>query len=247
MLHYRIEGEGETIVFLHGFMESMSMWEYLSLQELKFQKVFIDLPGHGNSELNADFGAPSMQYYLNEVMRVINHLKIKKFSVIGHSMGGYVALLLKEQLLGCGKVVLLNSNFWSDSEQKKKDRVRIADIAFKAKRILIQESIPNLFGNPTDFQIEIEKLKSEAIQMSSESIAYASLAMRERDDFSDSLRLNKDDYFIIHGVNDRLVQTEEIQSKLGDTKQLFLIENAGHMVHIENPIVLLRIFENVFI
>jgi pimeloyl-ACP methyl ester carboxylesterase len=232
VLNFRVEGDGIAIVFLHGFLESISMWDYLELSELQCKKIFIDLPGHGKSELNANFDAPSLQFFADEVLRVLHHLKIDEFSVVGHSMGGYVALILKHIVPGCKKVVILNSNFWSDNEQKKKDRVRMADI--KAKKILINEAIPNLFGNPADFQEEITKLKSEAMEMSSEAIAYASLAMRERSDFSEEVNSNPADYFIIQGENDRLIQLEEITSKTKDHSQLYFIPNAGHMAHIEN-------------
>jgi pimeloyl-ACP methyl ester carboxylesterase len=186
-----------------------------------------------------------MQYFVDDVLKVLTHLKIDNFSVVGHSMGGYVGLLLKQQVEGCGKVVLLNSNFWSDSEQKKKDRVRLADIAFKAKGILIHEAIPNLFSNPADFIIEIEKLKSEALLMSSEAIAYTSLAMRERGDFSTEINSNVDDYFILHGINDRIVDIEEIQTKTRNHSQLILIQNAGHMAHIENSIAVLESLKTI--
>ena len=245
MLNFRVEGEGIAIVFLHGFLESISMWDYLPLHELQCKKIFIDLPGHGKSELNANFDAPSLEFFADEVLRVLHHLKIDEFSVVGHSMGGYVALILKHQFPGCDKVVLLNSNFWSDSERKKKDRVRMADIAFKAKKIMINEAIPNLFGNPADFKEEIDKLKSEAMEMSSEAIAYASLAMRERADYTNEVNSNPAHYFIIHGENDRLIQLEDIMSKTKDHSQLYFIPNAGHMAHIENTKVVIRILKNI--
>lgn len=235
MLNFRVEGDGIAIVFLHGFLESISMWDYSELSELQCKKIFIDLPGHGKSELNANFDAPSLQFFADEVLRVLHHLKIDEFSVVGHSMGGYVALILKQQVERCKKVVLLNSNFWSDSEQKKKDRVRMADIAFKAKKILINEAIPNLFGNPADFKEEIDKLKSEAMEMSSEAIAYASLAMRERLDYTNEVNSKLTHYFIIHGENDRLIPLEDITSKTKDHSQLYFIPNAGHMAYTENP------------
>lgn len=234
MLNFRCEGEGPAILFLHGFLESISMWDFLPLDQIKGTKIFIDLPGHGNSELCTNTEVPSLQLYADEVFRVLKHLKINRFSVVGHSMGGYVALLLKQQSQGCEKVILLNSNFWSDNEQKKKDRIRIADIAFKAKRILIQESIPNLFGNPEKFLVEIEKLKSEAMHITSESIAFASLAMRERSDFSIDFNANSKEYFLIHGANDRLIETSQVTSKIKNNSQFFLIPNTGHMAHIES-------------
>jgi pimeloyl-ACP methyl ester carboxylesterase len=222
------------------------MWDYLELSELQCKKVFIDLPGHGKSELNTNFDAPSLQFFADEVLAVLNHLKIDCFSVVGHSMGGYVALILKQQMTGCEKVILLNSNFWADNEQKKKDRVRMADIAFKAKKILINEAIPNLFGNPADFKEEIDKLKSEAMEMSSEAIAYASLAMRERSDFSEEVNSNPADYFIIHGENDRLIPLKDITSKTKDQSQLYFIPNAGHMAHIENSTEVVELIKFIF-
>lgn len=246
MLNFRVEGEGRTIVFLHGFLESISMWDYLELSELPCQKVFIDLPGHGKSKLNASFDAPSLQFFAEKVLELLKYLQIDCFSVVGHSMGGYVALILKQQMTGCEKVVLLNSNFWSDSESKKKDRVRMADIAFKAKKILINEAIPNLFGNPADYKEDIDKLKSEAMEMSSEAIAYSSLAMRERTDFTKDINSNQIDYFIIHGENDRLIQLEELTSKTKDHSQIYLIPNAGHMAHVERTFEVSEILKDIF-
>lgn len=222
------------------------MWEYLELSKLPCKKVFIDLPGHGKSELNANFDAPSLQFFADEVLTILNHLQIDCFSVVGHSMGGYVALILKQQMTGCEKVILLNSNFWADNEQKKKDRVRMADIAFKAKKILINEAIPNLFGFPADFKEEINKLKSEAMEMSSEAIAYASLAMRDRTDFSQEVNSNSSHYFIIHGKNDRLIQLEDLKSKTKNLSQLYVIPNSGHMAHIENSLDVLEILKAIF-
>jgi pimeloyl-ACP methyl ester carboxylesterase len=144
-LWYRTSGDGPALVFLHGFLESSTMWDDLSLESLGFQLIFIDLPGHGQSDLLTGEGDPSMAQMAGLVAEVLSDLGIEKFDVVGHSMGGYVALELKQILQGCGRVVLLNSNFWSDSEEKKRDRIRVADLAFKAKDLLVQQAIPGLF------------------------------------------------------------------------------------------------------
>jgi 2-succinyl-6-hydroxy-2,4-cyclohexadiene-1-carboxylate synthase len=251
LLHYSIEGEGETLVFLHGFLESNSMWNYLDLQQLNYRKVFIELPGHGNSSLTDSSDVPTMQFFADEVKAVLTFLAVDSFSVIGHSMGAYVALLLKEQLGNCQKVVLLNSNFWADNEQKKKDRVRVAEIAFKAKKIFINEAIPNLFGKVELFQNEIEALKEEAMKIEPESIAYAALAMRERKDFSELVSAKPSDFFLIHGDLDRLVATDFLQEQTAPllqertNSQLFIIENAGHMAHIEASEKVLEVLKGI--
>ena len=252
MLNFSVSGEGNAIVFLHGFLESNSMWDYLALEELNFQKIFIELPGHGQSALTDDSENPSLNFYANEVQEVLSFLKIEKFSIVGHSLGAYVALILKEHNLGCQKVVLLNSNFWADNEQKKKDRLRVAEIAFKAKKVFINEAIPNLFGQVELFQNAIQVLKEEAMKIEPESIAYAALAMRHRKDYSHMIAENPSDYFIIHGALDRLVTTEFLtqQSKTifkeELTNHLFIITKAGHMAHIETSKVVMELLNRIF-
>ena len=135
LLNYKQFGEGETVVFLHGFLESISMWENLSLESIHFQSILIDLPGHGKSKNEDNSPIPSMDYMANRVIDTLNQLGIKKYNVVGQSMGGYVALVLKKIDERCEKVVLLNSNFWGDSIEKQKDRVRVADIVFKNKNL----------------------------------------------------------------------------------------------------------------
>ena len=160
-------------------------------------------------------------------------------------MGGYVGLKLKEMDARCKKVVLINSNFWKDSEQKKKDRVRVAEIAFKAKKLFIQEAIPNLFGKPENHLVEIDTLVDEALKMAPEFIAYSALAMRERKDYTEEVTENPTDYFIIHGKLDALVDTDFVKSQLKSDENLFVIENAGHMAHIEQSDEVLKILKKI--
>jgi pimeloyl-ACP methyl ester carboxylesterase len=252
LLNFSVSGEGSAIVFLHGFLESNSMWDYLALEQLNFQKIVIELPGHGQSALKDDSEQPSLNFYAKEVQEILSFLKIENFSIVGHSLGAYVALILKEQNVCCQKVVLLNSNFWADNEQKKKDRVRVAEIAFKAKKVFINEAIPNLFGQVELFQNEIEVLKEEAMKIEPESIAYAALAMRQRKDYSEMIAENPTDYFIIHGDLDRLVTTEFLTEQTKPifkeqlANHLFIIKEAGHMAHIETSEIVLRFLKMIF-
>jgi pimeloyl-ACP methyl ester carboxylesterase len=246
VLNYSVHGEGRPIVYLHGFLESSTMWSFLNFQAFNTRNIFIDLPGHGQSDLTDSSENPSLDFMANEVTKILNLLQIETYSVIGHSMGGYVGLLLKKNDPRCTKLVLLNSNFWDDTEQKKKDRIRVAEIALKAKKIFIQEAIPNLFGKPENFPNEIIQLKNEAMEMLPESIAYSSLAMRERNDFTGAIDSNPADYFIIHGILDRLVDADFLRKQLSSDKNLFIIENAGHMAHIEQSEEVQDILKQVF-
>jgi pimeloyl-ACP methyl ester carboxylesterase len=245
VLHFTVEGKGKTLVFLHGFLESSCMWSFLQLNQLNSQSIFIDLPGHGKSALTDNSECPSMDFMATEVLKVLDFLKIESYSIIGHSMGGYVGLLLKEIDSRCKKIVLVNSNFWEDTEQKKKDRIRVAEIAFKAKKMFIQEAIPNLFGKPENHTEEIDVLIEQALKMAPESIAYSALAMRERKDYTREVTENPTEYFIIHGKLDKLVDTDFLKSQLKSDVNLFVIENAGHMAHIEQSDKVLNILKKI--
>jgi pimeloyl-ACP methyl ester carboxylesterase len=228
MLHFEQRGEGPVWVFLHGFLESSTMWDYLPLDALPIQQIRIDLSGHGHS--SAILNTPSIQEIATEVQQVLAHLSISSFSVIGHSMGGYVGLELS-QLEGFKHLILLNSNCWSDSDQKKHDRLRVAQIVQNAKDIFIREAIPHLFRDASANNAAISKLIDEAKHLSANAIAQSTLAMRERTDFTEFVNAHPEKFTFIHGIHDRLVSVDELQQKVPNGKIHFL--DCGHMAHIE--------------
>ncbi len=240
MLSFSIKGKGPAWVFLHGFLESSTMWDYLPLDNLPIQQIRIDLPGHGCSfEL---LNTPSIELMALEVQRVLDHLAISSFSLVGHSMGAYVGLELSK-MKGFEHLVLLNSNYWSDSEQKKQDRLRVANFVHQAKSHFIREAIPNLFSNPQEQGQVIEALIKEANFMTPEAIAFAALAMRERTDFTEFVNAQPEKFTFIHGKLDRLVSVEELQQKVPNAN-LHLLDS-GHMSHVEASKEVLRILSSL--
>ncbi len=242
LLHYELFGEGPITVFLHGFLESSTMWEPLKLTELPGTKLLIDLPGHGKSALSEPSEIPAMKFMADEVARVISKINPTQYRIVGHSMGGYVALELfantPEGISRPSHVNLLNSNCWSDSEAKQADRLRVARIAYTGKELFINEAIPNLFAQPESFQKEIAALKKEAKAMTPEAIAHAALAMRTRADYTELVVKNPTCFKIIHGALDCLVSVEELHQRLTPEAsqvlpEIVIIPSAGHMAHWE--------------
>ena len=218
------------------FLESISMWQKLSLESISFQSILIDLPGHGESKNEDNSPIPTIEFMANQVLATLHYLNIKKYSVVGHSMGGYVALSLKKIDVNCQKVVLLNSNFWQDSPEKQKDRIRVSDIVFKNKNLFLKEAIPNLYNDQLKYKEEIADLLEEALKMEAFSIAYASLAMSNRKDLTEMISQEPTDFVIVQGEIDAIVPKSTMESK--DVLQnvpYYLIKNTGHMSHFENP------------
>jgi len=217
------------LVCLHGFLESLTMWEVLQLQKF-FHLILIDLPGHGKSGME---GIDSMRSMASEVVKVLDKEKVESYDVIGHSMGGYVGLELKLLDVRCQKLILLNSNVWADSDQKKADRQRVAKLVQTKKERFLSEAIPNLFENPSNHIGEVESLIAEANLMSSEAIARASLAMSERTDFSDSVFSGELPVSVIQGKNDPIADKERMEQIMQNHQDRFHVVNSGHMAHIE--------------
>ena len=210
------------------------MWQGLPLIDLKVHCLFVDLPGHGKSEFSVtDSPQGGIEQMAILVIALIEYLGVEKFDIIGHSMGGYVALEVKRLKTQCEKVVLLNSNFWTDTPNRVIDRKRVATIVQKNKTFFLQNSIPGLFVNPNKFKVEISELIAEAGEIDSSAIAYASLAMALRRDFTKLIPLN--DLYVIHGLADRLVSAELFKVHGILDGHFFELQHAGHMSHMESP------------
>lgn len=90
-MNYKIEGKGETIVFIHGLSDSLEYWEYLA-SNLKnnYQILRMDLRGHGKSELQND--KISVDVYTSDLKELLDELNIHKVNLVGFSLGGLIAL-----------------------------------------------------------------------------------------------------------------------------------------------------------
>lgn len=224
------EGTGRPVLFIHGFLESSSMWSGISIDGVR--KIMPDLPGHGSS--------PHFNYHdLVEIAEIlIDYLhknNVSTYDVVGHSMGGYIALEMKATDQGCQKVVLLNSNFWGDSEKKKEDRKRVAELVIKKTDLFVIEAIPALFFDPQLYDKEVKELISDARKISGEAIASASLAMMRRPDRRNIIRTYGRDIFIIQGTHDLLTTPKQMSEYLpAEFENLYEIE-ASHMSWIESP------------
>lgn len=234
MLHFQLKGakkKGVPLVLLHGFLESLTMWEFLQLHE-EHPTLAIDLPGHGKSDLQPT-DVISMASIAEFSMEVIKSQDFGPYWVIGHSMGGYVALELAEKDANCQGIILLNSNMWNDSPQKRSDRMRVAELVLNKKEMFIQEAIPNLFENPEKHLEVVESLIQEAKGISSHAIAASSIAMSERRDFTEKMKQGSIHPYIVQGKNDRIADYREMKKVMNSLKEQFFVVDSGHMAHIE--------------
>ncbi|WBW97247.1 2-succinyl-6-hydroxy-2,4-cyclohexadiene-1-carboxylate synthase [Oceanirhabdus sp. W0125-5] len=88
--HVQIKGEGKPIICLHGFSENLSTWKYLELKGYKL--ILIDFIGHGKSDKPYSSEYYDLKVILNHINKLIKELGLNKYSMLGYSMGGRIAL-----------------------------------------------------------------------------------------------------------------------------------------------------------
>ncbi|WP_276379738.1 alpha/beta fold hydrolase [Flavobacterium sp. H4147] len=229
-------GEGTAIVLLHGFLENKKMWtEYGSFFSQKHRVITIDLLGHGETDsLGYVHG---MEDNANVVNAVLESLKIEKAIILGHSMGGYVALAFAELYPEkVEKVVLQNSTSKEDSKEKKTNRTRAIKAVKQNYINFVSLAIANLFSenNRNRLAEEIEKAKIEALKTPLQGIVASLEGMKIRKDREDLLRKNQFPVLLVLGKKDPVLNYEENLSQIEGTNVQLVSFEDGHMSHIEN-------------
>ena len=92
---YAVHGRGEPVILIHGWLSSSRMnWDLpgtTALLSRDFQVVTLDVRGHGSSDKPLDESAYGTEL-VEDVLRVMDHLKLEKAHIVGYSMGGIIAL-----------------------------------------------------------------------------------------------------------------------------------------------------------
>ena len=118
-INYELEGEGKTIVFVHGLSDSLAYWKVLS-ETLKndYQTLIYDLRGHGES--SDDDGNTTIDLYQEDLYQLLKALNIENAVFVGLSLGGNVILDLAVNHPEMVKGLIVMSSFPEHDEKLKK-------------------------------------------------------------------------------------------------------------------------------
>ncbi|OXB23209.1 alpha/beta hydrolase [Flavobacterium tructae] len=247
-ISYSDSGTGNAIVFLHGFLENKKMWkDYVDFFSEKHRIITIDLLGHGESD---SLGyVHTMEDNANAVQEVLNHLKIEKATVVGHSMGGYVGLAFAELFpKNIQKLVLLNSTSKEDSPERKLNRTRAIKAVKQNYVTFVSLAIGNLFSENNRIRLteEIEKVKTQALQTPLQGIIASLEGMKIRKDREALLQQNLFPVLLILGKKDPVLDYEDSRTQIDDTTAELISFEDGHMSHIENKEELKTVLSQFF-
>jgi 3-oxoadipate enol-lactonase len=104
-LYYEVSGKGPAVVFLHGMTGSTHDWaNQVTVLSSKYKVVALDMRGHGKSSAPRTEAKYSIPIFAEDVFGLLKLLKIEKCCLVGHSIGGLIAIQFalshKEKLAG---------------------------------------------------------------------------------------------------------------------------------------------------
>lgn len=237
------QGKGTAVVLLHGFLENKLMWKAFIPELSKRNRVIaIDLLGHGATECLGYIH--TMEDQADMVQSILQELKIRKVVLIGHSMGGYIALAFAELYAENVKgIMLLNSTSKADSKERKINRDRAIVAVKQNYSNFIRMSIANLFSESNRERLTevIEQVKIEALKTPLQGIVASLEGMKIRKDREIILHFASYPIQLVLGKKDGVLIYEDNLDQIEGTKVQLTTFEDGHMSHIENETELLAL------
>jgi pimeloyl-ACP methyl ester carboxylesterase len=251
-IHFSDSGKGVPIVLLHGYLESSEVWNGFSERlSSDFRVISIDLPGHGLSDVYGE--VHGMEFMATGIKELIDYLDIKKVFLIGHSLGGYVALAFLElfpgQLTG---YCLFHSQPFSDPPaviDKRKREIEIVKMG--KKNLMYPDNVIRMFApsNLEKFAGALQRSKDIAALLPGDGIIALLNGMMIRPSRLSFMEEGKVPFLWILGSMDSYIPCELIQTKvkLPSNGRAVVLTNSGHMGFVEEEkrsLVIIKEFVN---
>jgi pimeloyl-ACP methyl ester carboxylesterase len=250
-IYYSDSGQGETIILLHGYLESSEIWEgFAKKLSRKFRVISIDLPGHGLSKVYGD--CHTMEFLASAVKGLLDCLQIKKVFLTGHSLGGYITLAFLELYPDMlGGYCLFHSHPFADTPETVEKREKEIRIVRSCKKYLLYpENISKMYAtkNLETFREAVQRSKDIAATIRDEGIIAVLNGMMARPSRLSVMEKSKVPCLWIFGGLDNYISGETVLSKvrLPVNARVVTLENSGHMGFVEEEELSVRIITEFF-
>ncbi len=249
-IRYLEAGQGRPVVLLHSFPLHAEQWRF-QLEHVPAGWRFIapDLPGFGPG---ADDGDPvlTVDGHAEQVMALLNELGIDAASVVGVSMGGYVAFgLVRLAASRVSALVLADTRAEADTPEARARRDRMLELIDReGVEALAPEMLPNLLGATT--RRERPEVVSEVTRLingnSAMAVRAAVQALRDRPDSRPLLAGIRCPTLLLCGEEDTITPPEasEAMQRAISGARLQLLPGAGHLSNLEDPGAFSRALED---
>ena len=236
-LAYHDQGQGRTVLFIHAFPLNSSMWQpQIDALSDQFRLIAPDLRGFGQSEL----GTPpvSLERYSDDLAVLLDTLQIDKATLVGLSMGGYIAFAMLERFRDrIEALVLADTRAGADSDEAREGRFKNAQLAESKGTLAVGEPmLAKLLASGAP-----DSLRSRVLEMmranQGDGVAAALRSMAARPDSTALLETITVPTLVIVGSEDAITPSKEahtIHAGIKDS-QLLELPGTGHLSNLEAP------------
>lgn len=246
MLYSKIEGEGKPLLILHGFLGMSDNWKTLANQYVSngFEVHSIDLRNHGRSFHSEVFNYEIM---VDDVLKYCQFKNLKNINLIGHSMGGKVAMLfavLHPDITDKLIVADIGTKFYPQHHQQILAGLNAVDFSKKPSRSDIEGILSAYISDLGTRQFLLKNLYWETpehlafrfnLKVLTANIDEVGKAL------SDGFVYKKPAFFIRGGHSNYILDADFEGIKNHFPAATFdTIPNAGHWLHAENPALFLE-------
>lgn len=237
---FETRGVGVPVVLLHGFPLNRRMWDpQLDALSSSAQLIAIDLRGHGESD--APLWRYTMERFGDDVLAVLDHLRVARAVFVGLSMGGYIALsVMRRHADRVQALVLTDTKAQADTEQGRAGRFHMAQAAHRHGGAPVADAmLPKLLAPETHRTQPalVRHVRSMIEGMAVSGIAGDLMAMADRPDSVPLLSTIHCPTLVIVGESDQAtpVADARLMAETIPGAHLAIIPQAGHLPNLEAP------------
>jgi|SRR5579872_5369386 len=235
------EGSGDPIVLIHGFPVTRDVWDAQAARLASRMRVIRpDLRGMGRSSVPD--GPYLMETLAGDVAAVLDALGIDRACIVGHSLGGYVAMafcrMYSERVT---RLALVCSRLAADTPEAAKSREELADRVEREDRVepIVDSYIPRLFSQCLLEKRSpiVERARAMSLQNSAAGLASMLRGMAQRVDACDIAEDLQMPVLIVAGGADQVVPPGEAEqmARAFPRANLRMLRGSGHLPMLEEP------------
>lgn len=235
------EGSGDAIVLIHGFPLTRDIWDAHAPQLAQHARVIRpDLRGMGAS--SAPDGPYLMEALAGDIAAVLDALGVERAAIVGHSLGGYVAMafcrMYTERVT---RLALVCSKLAADAPQVAASREDLADRAEREDSIdaIVESYLPRLFAPATlaSRAPAVDRVRAIARKNSVKGAAAMLRGMAQRVDACDIAEELQMPVLVAAGGADQVVSLDEAElvRRAFPHAELQVLGASGHVPMMEEP------------
>ena len=240
-INYNTDGirTGIPVVLIHGFPFSKEIWKS-QVEALKssYYVITYDVRGHGQSDVGS--GQYTIEYFVDDLCGLLDHLRIPQAVLVGQSMGGYIALrTIEREPERVRGLILCNTRSEADTNEQKIRRANQAkNLKIYGIKKFSDSFLKTVFAEKSFHQNQdaVKLVRRLIEQTATSAIAGTLIALAARTDSTPSLSKINVPVLIMAGQFDEVAPPSlsiSMKEKIPNA-ELQIIPNAAHISNLEN-------------